>query len=244
MQQTEFRTGVIRPIECFREGWEAIKPNYWLIFVITIVGVLIGGISAYIFLGAMVCGIYYCYFRALDGESVEIQHLFRGLSFFWPSLLITILVIGPAVLLIGLIYVPLLYSTMMGAVLTEKELYTMLASALVTEFVVALVMVCLHTLIIFSFPLIVDRGLSGWQSVIISAKAVWKNLGGVTGLWAVGFVVALIGYMAFCVGIYFVIPLLLASNVAAYRKVFPKIGASKNFPPSPEEYEGLGTGAV
>ena len=35
MNDIEFRTGVIRPLECFKEGWELIKPNYWLIFGIT-----------------------------------------------------------------------------------------------------------------------------------------------------------------------------------------------------------------
>jgi hypothetical protein len=238
MEKTEFRTGVIRPMECFREGWEAIKPNYWPIFVITIVGMLIGGLSAYILLGSMVCGIFYCYFRALDGETVEIGHLFRGFRFFWPSLLVTVLVIAPAVILIGLIYVPLLYVTFTGVVLTEEELFAMLSSTLLIELLVAVVMVCTHTLIMFSFPLIVDRELSAFQSILVSIKAVWKNLRGVTGLWALSFVATIAGYLVLCVGLYFVIPVILAANVTAYRKVFPETGDGYDGPPSPEHYEG------
>ena len=82
-------------------------------------------------------------------------------------------------------------------------------------------MVCFHTLLIFSFPLIVDRGMGGFQSMKISAKAVWMNLGSVVGLIMVNFVLALIGYLALCVGVYFVIPIILAGNAVAYRKVFP-----------------------
>ncbi|MCO6510171.1 MAG: hypothetical protein J5I65_05200 [Aridibacter famidurans] len=236
MQDNEFRTGVIRPIECYREGWEAIKPHYWLIFVITIVGILIGAFSLYILLGPMVCGIFYCYFRALDGEDVSIEHLFRGFRYLWPSLFVTALIIVPVVVLVATIYVPLLLATLSGTVMTEDELWAMLTGTIVIEFIVAIVMVCLHTLIMFSFPLIVDRELSAWKSVTVSARAVLKNLKGVTGLWAASFVVTIVGYLALCVGLYFVVPVMLAANVAAYRKVFPKPPSRRNGPPGPEEY--------
>lgn len=239
MQQTEFLTGEIRPIECFREGWEAIRPNYWLIFIITVIGVVIGGVSIYILLGAMISGIYLCYFRALDGKDVSVEHLFHGFRFFWPSLLITVLMVGPFIAVIGLVYAPLLYAAMMGVRLTEEELFSMLSGVLVLDLIVAVVMVCLHTLIMFSYPLIVDRGLSGWRSVITSARAVWGNLKGVTGLWAASFAAGIIGYLALCVGVYFVIPLILAANVAAYRKVFPRLSESEDRPPAPDRYEGL-----
>ncbi|HUF05344.1 MAG TPA: hypothetical protein VMM38_14365 [Aridibacter sp.] len=236
MQDNEFRTGVIRPIECYREGWEAIKPHYWLIFVITIVGIVIGAFSLYILLGPMVCGIFYCYFRALDGKDVSIEHLFRGFRYLWPSFFVTALIIVPVVVLFSLIYVPLLLATISGAVMTEEELWAMLTGTILIEFIVAIVMVCLHTLIMFSFPLIVDRDLSAWNSVTVSARAVWQNLKGVTGLWAASFVATIIGYLAFCVGVYFVVPVMLAANVAAYRKVFPKLPPKRIEPPDPEAY--------
>jgi hypothetical protein len=28
----EFRTGVIKPLECIKEGWALIKDQYWLFF--------------------------------------------------------------------------------------------------------------------------------------------------------------------------------------------------------------------
>jgi uncharacterized membrane protein len=239
MQQTEFRTGVIRPMECFREAWDAIKPNYWLVFVVTMVGALIGGLSAYVLFGAMACGIYSCYLSAIDGEPVEIEHLFRGFRYFWTSIPVTILIVGPIVILMALIYLPLIYATYMGQVFTQEELLTMLTSTLLVEFVFVIIMVCLHTLILFSYPLIVDRGLSGWMSVTVSARAVWKNLRGVTGIWALSFVATLAGYLVFCVCLYFVIPLVLAANVAAYRKVFPKLEQTDKGPPSPDHYDAV-----
>jgi uncharacterized membrane protein len=91
----------------------------------------------------------------------------------------------------------------------------------VVDVVVALVMVCFHSLLIFCFPLIVDRGLSSWDSIKLSARATFKNLGGIGGMIGLNFLMALAGLLLFCVGIYLVIPLLTASNLVAYRKVFP-----------------------
>ena len=71
MQNTEFRTGVIRPVECYKEAWELIKNQYWLLLAVTIIGIMIGGASMYIVLGAMMCGMFYCYFQAIDGKKVE-----------------------------------------------------------------------------------------------------------------------------------------------------------------------------
>lgn len=238
MQEIEFQIGEIRPVECFKEGWEAIKPNFWLIFAITIVGFLIGGLSFYILVGPMICGIFYCYFKVLDGEGAELGDLFKGFNYFWSSLLVVIVMMAPVVILVAVIYVPLIIATFSGAGLTENELMSLFSGILVVEFISAIIMVCIHTLMMFSFPLIVDRGLSGWGSIWVSSKAVWKNLKGVTGLWAVSFVVTLVGYLGLCIGLYFVIPLILAANVAAYRRVFPKIVGTPDGPPPPDAYTG------
>src|SRR5215212_9298661 len=105
MSETEFRTGVIRPVECFREGWELIKDQYWLIFAITLVGMLIGGLIPFgIGIGAMFCGIYYCLFQKMRGQKVEFEGLFKGFSYFVPGLVASLVLIIPAVISVFLIY--------------------------------------------------------------------------------------------------------------------------------------------
>ncbi len=118
-------------------------------------------------------------------------------------------------------YFPIILSAVMGTKLSPDELMTMVIGAIAVDLVVAVIMVCIHTLLIFSFPLIVDRGLGAFGAMATSAKAVLKNLGGVTGLFVVNFGLVLAGYLAFCIGIYLVIPVVIAANVVAYRKVFP-----------------------
>ncbi len=75
MYNPEFQTGVIRPVECFKEGWELIKSDYWILFAISLVGAMIGGFSLYILLGAMICGIYYCFLQKIDTGNVSFDDL-------------------------------------------------------------------------------------------------------------------------------------------------------------------------
>jgi hypothetical protein len=238
-QNTEFRTGVIRPVECYKEAWELIKNQYWLLLAITIVAMMIGGATMYILLGAMICGMFYCYFQAIDGKKVEFEGLFKGFSYFAPSLIVTILIAVPMFVVFGIIYFPFIMAALMGSRLSEQELLALIFGTLAVDLIVMIFMVCLHTLLMFAYPLIVDRNLSAWQAIKTSARAVWANLSGVAGLFGLGFVVSLVGYLMFCIGIYLVIPLVIASTAVAYRKIFPP---AQNFqqPPSPSAFPGAG----
>jgi len=239
MQNLQFNTGVIKPIECAREAWELIKSDYWLLFAITLVGQLIGGISFCIVLGAMVCGIFYCYLKKVDGSGISFDDLWKGFGWFWPGLIVTFAFVVPMFVVYAVIYGPFMVAMIMGSKLSEDELITMLVGAFAVDFVIIIIMVCFHTLLMFSFPLIVDRGLGAINAMTTSAKAVWKNLGGVGGLILVNFGLVLVGYAALCFGIYFVIPVIIATNIVAYRKVFPALNQPIFSPPPPNAYEGI-----
>ena len=234
MTPTEFTTGQIRAIDCFKEGWEIIKPDYWILFAVSLVGILIGGATMYILLGAMLCGIYYSFLKRIDGGRVVFDDLFKGLSRFLPALLVTILIIGPMFFFIAVMYAPMIVMAVMGNRLSDQQALTFIGGALIVELIFAFIMVCFHTLLIFAFPLIIDRQLSAWQAIKTSARAVLKNLGGVIGVILVGFVVVLVGELALCIGVYFAIPILIAGNMVAYRKVFPALNPPLiNTPPPP-----------
>ena len=40
MNNENFTVGQIRPVECYKEGWELIKSDYWLMFAIALVGAI------------------------------------------------------------------------------------------------------------------------------------------------------------------------------------------------------------
>jgi hypothetical protein len=226
MRNEQFTTGQIRPIECVKEAWELIKDEYWTLFAISIVGAMLAGISLYVLIGPMVCGILGCYLKKIDGGPVKFDDLWIGFKYFWPSLLVTIVVVVPIIVYLvaamSTIYLPIIMKAVGGSRVSDDELLAAIGVALVVDLIVAVIMVCLHSLVIFSFPLIVDRGISSWPAIKLSARAALKNIGGVAGIIGVNFVLGIAGYLAFCVGLYLVIPLITATNIVAYRKVFPR----------------------
>lgn len=240
MAEIEFNSGVISPVECFKEAWEIIKSDYWLLFAIFLVGGLIGGASMYILLGAMMCGMFYCFLQKIDGKPVAFEGLFKGFSYFVPSILLTILIVIPMLILLGAVYAPFIAAAVMGSKLSPDELMGLLAGSLLVDLLVAVIMICIHTLLFFAFPLIVDRNLSAWDAMKTSARAVRQNLGGVVGLILVGAAINFVGALACGIGAYFTVPIVFAGNALAYRKVFPAQNLGQA-PPPPNAYQGAGS---
>jgi len=224
-QNLGFNAGAISPIECAREGWALIKDEYWLLFGISIVGALIGGLSLYVLIGSMICGIFYCYLKKIDGKTVSFDDLWIGFKFFWPSLVLTLAIVVPLVgfmlLMFVTIYLPIITAAVMGDKADGGVILSTFIIGFVIDIVFAIVMICIHSLLIFAFPLVVDKGISSWDAMKLSARAVMKNLVGIGGLIVVNFCLALLGELACGFGLYFVIPIITATNVVAYRKVFP-----------------------
>ena len=240
MNNENFTVGQIRPIESFKEGWELIKNDYWMMFAIALVGGLIGGVTLYVLLGAMACGIFICYLEKIDTGTVSFDNLWKGFGYFKPSFIVLLAIVVPLIIVYVLIYAPFIMAAVMGSKISESELMGMLAGAFAIDAVVILIMVCFHTLLMFSFPLIVDKNLSGIQAMKLSAKAVWKNLGGVAGFMGVYFVFVFgVTFLTCGIGVYFILPIITAAFTVVYRKVFPSAKQPNFEPPPPNAYRGL-----
>jgi uncharacterized membrane protein len=141
----------------------------------------------------------------------------------------------PVLIVYLIIYAPLVLAIVMGSKLSEGELMGLLAGAFAVDAVIIVIMVCFHTLVMFTFQLIVDKGLGAFAAMKMSVRGVWQNLGGVAGLFGVMFLLNLVAAMT-CVGIYFAIPIMMAGTTVAYRKIFPREAFSQT-PPSPGIYQ-------
>lgn len=234
----EIQAGVIRPIECMNEGWELIKNDFWMLFAITLVAVVLGGVTMYILFGAMMCGVYYCYLQKIDGKPVSFDDLWKGFQWWVPGLITVIIMFVPMFIIMGIIYAPFIAAMAMGSKLSESEIIGLLLGALAIDVAAIVLMVCFHTLLMFTFPLIVDRNLGAFEAMKMSAKGVWKNLGGIAGFYGVAFILGFVGTLACGIGTYFVLPIIMAGTVVAYRKVFPKRDTFGH-PPSPGYYQGF-----
>jgi uncharacterized membrane protein len=238
MRNTDFQTGNIRAVECVKEGFERIKKDYWLLFAISLVGALIGGATMYILLGAMVCGMFYAMLKAVDGHPVVFDDLWKGMNYFGPGLLVILIVIVPTIAYYIWVYVTFFAAVFGGAQVGEAGMVGGLIVAGLIDVVLLVGLISFHTLLTFTFPLLVDRNLGAIEAMKTSAKAVWANLSGVLGLVVVNSVIGLVGGMVTCgLGTYFLMPILIAGNVVAYRRVFPPLGATAGMtPPPPNAY--------
>lgn len=240
MNELNFKIGEIQPLECYKEGWEIIKADYWLFFAICLLGGLIGGLTLYILLGAMVCGIFFSFLQKIDTGKVQLDDLWKGFKVFTPSFLVTLVIIIPMLFVYGIVYAPFIIAISMGSNLSGDEFMGLFIGAIAIDSIFVLAMVCFHTLLMFSFPLIIDRKLSAMQAMKTSAKAVWQNLAGVGGLIGIQFLLMLVGMLTCGLGFYFLTPIMIAGLAVGYRKVFPNINETNSNPPPPDAYENAG----
>lgn len=239
MTNLEFRTGVIKPIEVYKETWEIMKGEFWTIFGIVIVAMVVAGVVPFVLVGPMMCGMYMCLLDKVDGQPAKFDKLFKGFDYFLPGLIVTLLVMVPMFIFIFLVYIPMIGTAIAGQRMDQTEFAAFLAGTLVFELLAAIVMILIHSLLLFAFPLMVDRKTGAVDSIKLSARAVWANMKGIAGLFGVGFLVVIAGYLVLCVGVYLALPIVIMANAVAYRKVFPAMDPMRFDPPSPSAYSGL-----
>jgi uncharacterized membrane protein len=256
-----FNRGAIRPAECISAGWDVIKEKYWLFLGLVLLGGVISGcvpcISLF-FIGPIAVGLYFCYFRQMRGEEVEFGMLFKGFDKFVPAM-----VLGLIEALPGVIAQVLRFGVQMGNLgnmgrrgrgfdfFADSDMAPALAGGLI---VIALVVgiafflfaVAWQITFKFALPLITEHDMSIGDAIKTSASAGWSNIGGIILLVILQMLLVLAGVLALCVGVFFVIPIIWASNAMAYRMVFPDTnrGNFQNEPPRPDYYgSSFGQGA-
>ncbi len=239
MQNLEFRTGVIKPVEVYKEAWEMMKGEFWMIFGITIVGMLVAGIIPIVIMGPMMCGIYMALLDKADGRPASFEKLFKGFDYFLPGFIVSLVVMLPLMIFIFVVYIPMIALSIAGPRMDPEQLWPLIIGMIIVEIFIGILMTILHSLLIFAFPLIVDRKLSGMQAIKLSARAVWANKAGIGGLFGIGIILCFAGYLLLCVGVYLALPLIIMATTVAYRKVFPGTASAHFDPPPPGVYQGL-----
>ena len=236
----QFRTGVIKPAECVKEAWALVKDQYWLFLGIVFVGVFIGGAVPIVLIGPMMVGIYLCYFRRMKGEPVEFANLFKGFDYFAQSLIAALIQAIPMVIVIVPMYIimfVLMMTTMPHDRATPDEvsgfIFTFLGLELVFVTIILIVGIVVTIFVLFAFPLIADRNLSGVDAIKLSIKAAKANFGGMLGLILINVGLGILGVLCCYVGALLIAPVTLGSYAVAYRRVFPEVSQNFASPPPP-----------
>ena len=88
----EFRSGVVKPVECLKAGLELVRSQYWLFVGIVAVGMIIASLVPLgILMGPMMCGIYLALFKQRRDQPVEFGDVFKGFDYFGDSLIAALL---------------------------------------------------------------------------------------------------------------------------------------------------------
>ena len=218
---TSFCCADLNPIDLLSESWLLIGDEYPLFLGINVVGLIIGGYTPLaILLGPMMCGIYFCYFRKMEGEPVRFEDLFRGFDCFKDSLIVSLLVLAYGMVL-GLVLFMFAGIGIFGAIAAGDTAGPVLIAALGLLFVFGTVLGLTVSIgLAFAYPLIVDRGLPAMEAISTSFAAVRANLAGVIVLMFVIVVMSMVA-AAFCVlPLYLISPITMGASALAYRRVF------------------------
>ncbi len=241
-----FNRGAIRPMECLTGAWQLIKRDYWLFLGIAFVGHLVAGLAPFgILLGPALCGIHLCLLRQAHGQRVSFDMLFQGFNYFGQSLIATLFLMAPMLVLV-LIYLVGYFGGVFGLLLMADqqqqagqrpdEMFGVYLFTWIIGWSLAFILVSalLQVPFMFVFPLIVDRELTGVEAVRLSFRAAFANLGGVMLIIFLEFLLSFVGVFACYVGAIFVMPVSYAMITIAYQQVFPPLDPYENMPLEPE----------
>ena len=240
-EEPAFNSGVVKPFECLRLGARLVKDQYFVYVLLCLVVLVILTCIPFsgLFWGAWMSGIYASLFGRMRGEWASFSNaISKGFSVVGPSFIVAILWNLP--------FVPLgigieLFSHWQDHIQKSYPGATPVpADVLTTEFAVLgglLVFYVLAFLITglifpFAYQLVVDRQMSGWKAVKLSARAARANFGGVLGLVILEMILVAMGVVLCCIGLPFVMPWTKSAWAVAYRQVFPAPPPEKPGPPS------------
>src|SRR5882724_2918867 len=239
-----FKRGAVEPMRCLSEAWNLVKDQYWLFVGMCLVGMLIANaVPLGILLGPMMSGVYYSLFQKRRGKPVEFGNLFKGFDYFGPSLIATLVHIVPIVVIV----VPAYFVFYLGFILAMIQqqqngepnpglVFGFVGVVIVFWVVVVVFIIAFSLLFTFAYPLIVDRGLSGFDAVKLSFRAALANFWRLLGLSLLSGLMGLGGALLCFVGIVLVYPIAFGAIAIAYEQVFGLGEPVSNLPPPPPTF--------
>jgi len=240
----EFRSKVVRPIECLQAGYELVRDQYWLLVGISAVGMIIASLVPLgILMGPMMCGIYLTLFKKRRGQPIEFGDLFKGFDYFAESLIAALLHMIPIFVILVPTYI-IFYISMFAMMAAsgggEPNPGIMLGFfgfwGLIW-LVLIVAMILISVAFTFAYPLIADRKLPGFEAVKLSMKAARANFAGLLGLMLLSGLMAFVGILFCYVGWFLIMPITFGAIAVAYEKVFGlSEGQGPNLPPPPPSF--------
>jgi len=215
-----------RGVDWLKQGWEMVKPAYWLFFGVTAVAMLLGSAAFGILWGPMSAGIFYCLMKRERGEAVEFGDLFRGFDYFADTLIAWLILIAFAIGGMAVGGIILAVFPTLGGILPSVlgAFFSVLGRVIagVLWLALSLALIMLTALV---FPLIVERKLKPWQAVVTAYRSARAHLKPMVVMALLLLLLYAGGTLTCGVGTLFVAPVAFAAMFAAYRGLFPAAAA-------------------
>lgn len=251
MTNVQFFRGAIDSTGCITNAWNMLKLNYWLYFGATLIVVAVyycvPCINIFI-LGPLSAGIYYTALKDMRGEPIEFSMMFKGFEKFGPLLVVGIIQAIPAIISQMFQFTFRISDIALHGMTTqsgENDPNIFLAGGFLTAVIVFSILIFIFSIvwaISFSFavPIVMENEIGVGDALKLSFRAGWSNAGGIIVLSILLGLLCLLGFVAICIGILFVLPLVYVAWAFAYRQIFPAPDASQfhSLPPPPETYQG------
>lgn len=190
----------------------------------------------------LTCGIYVALSRKASGGAPEFGDLFAGFKFFQPCLIVSLIftlfqfVVGVTMIVSAFVF----GISRLGADVIapggkfDPSIFRALIPALLAVAVLYLILTLVFgVLVFFIYQLIADRNASAVEALTQSVRAGLRNFFPLIGLFIIEGLIALAGALLCGVGIFFVAPVLVATNFAAYLRVFGRPNNFSQNPPPP-----------
>ncbi len=218
-QEVAVQRGVVGPIECYQEGWELIKDDYWVVFAVSAIGMILGSLVPMgILLGPMMCGIYLVLLRKMRGQPILVDHLFKGFEYFGPSLVAFLITLVFMMVLMVPVGILAAVAAVLGNAIGGEEFAAVMA--LLAGSLGLFAMMAAGVLVTFAYPLMVEHDLEAVDALKTSVRGGMANLGGLLGLFVLNILASFAGMCVFFVGSYLVMPVSFAALAVAYRKIY------------------------
>ena len=252
MNNVQYVSGAISPGDCVGNAWTLVTRRFGLYIGVGLLTLILIGCIPFVgslLFGPVIAGFYYLVLRDMRDEPVDFGMMFKGFEKFLPLMIAGLIQAAPSLIATVLQYTVDVTRLLGGAASRDVNFYQsgadtifagISAGILVVVIVLSLLGIVWSVALSFSVPLILEHDLGVVDALLLSAKAAFSNVGGLIVLIILEGLIAILGVMALCIGIFVAIPVIYAANVFAYRMVFPYFDRP-NFntaPPPPTEYGG------
>jgi uncharacterized membrane protein len=172
--------------------------------------------------------------------------MFEGLSRFVPAAVIMIIQTIPFLIagavLVGFGFIePRETPDTLGPMSPEQmnKMMSEIAVPLIVAYSAAFpIFVLIKSMLFFAMPLVAEHDLRAGEAVVLSVKAAVNNFGGIIMVIILQIALGLLGLLLLIVGVFFVIPVIHAAEVAAYRQVFhAAVEETPESGPAPGDYD-------